>query len=171
MRRTSILGLVLLLVVIIAVPASAKQGDVTKTNETYSIPQDLGLIDDLGELNHGCGGLYTLVDGTFKKKATTTYFPSEEAWLAGETGATMTNSGTNKYVGLWDNDEQLGALFNLDDDNIRYTFASGTDGSEWGSLKWSGSFTNVVTGEVTAWWNFDVSWENGVEVGIVEGTC
>ncbi len=33
MRRTSILGLVLLMVVIIAVPASAKQGDVTKINE------------------------------------------------------------------------------------------------------------------------------------------
>lgn len=172
MRRLSILSLILLVVVTIAVPASAKPGDVTRTNVRYSIPEDLDLIDDLGELNHGCsGGLYTLVDGTFHKKVTTTYYPSEEAWNQGDPDSSMMIGAKLVYNGLWDVDSDPEARFELRDNNIRYDFTAGPGDLLVFIISWDGRFVDTETGEVVEWWSGSFVTIGDEITETFEGTC
>lgn len=174
-RRAVAIAFVLAVGAVFAAPASATKGDTVKFQETYAIPDDLADVEDLGELNHGCfGGLYTLVDGTFKKKVTTTFFPTEEAWNQEEPGATMTVIGKNSYNGLWDVDVDSAARFELQDNNINYEFRFGIanpDEPESGSFSWKGSFVERSTGEVAEWWNFNVTFDATGETGTTDGTC
>lgn len=175
MKRALAIALTLLMGVLLAAPASAKQGDEMKFQQTYSIPDDVGEVEDLGELNHGCsGGLYTLVDGTFKKKVATTFLPSEEAWNEGAEGATMTVAGLNRYSGLWDVDADQDARFELRDNNIHYEFTFGAEDPEEpesGNVHWRGMFIDSDTGEIAEWWNFHVTFDDSGETGVAEGTC
>lgn len=171
-RRLFVLALTLLVGVALAVPASAKTGDVTKLKETYSIPEDLAEVEDPGELNHGCsGGLYTLVDGTFKKKTTTIFHPSEQAWNEGADGATMTLIGTYGFRGLWDVDGDPGARFELRANNPRFEFTFDIDGSFWMHWQWKGRFIDSETGAVAEWWDFDVTGNDDGVSGVSDGTC
>lgn len=174
MKRLPVLVLVLLVVGGIAAPTSAKKVDEVKFNAVYSVPKDLGAIEDLGELNIGCaGGEYTLVDGKFKKTTTTVFYPSEEAWEAGETGATVTVSGVNRYKGLWDVSADLEARFDLESDDLRYEFTFGTDGSESAHFERSGQFIDPDSGAVVEWW--DINWTAVDDFEVLgsywEGTC
>lgn len=172
MRRVLVLCLVVLVVGGIAAPTLASQGVVEKIKETYSIPEDLAEIEDPGELNHGCsGGEYTLVDGVFKKSVTTVYSPSAEAWLAGDSGATMTVSGKLKHTGLWNVDTQPEARFDLRGNNLRYEAVFGTDGSETVHFEWSGRFVDAASGVAVEWWEIDATFVDGVLSGTWDGTC
>jgi hypothetical protein len=163
---------VVVLVLAVAAPISAKQGDVVKFKETYSIPEDLADVGDLGQLNIACsGGHYTLVDGMFKQKVTTIFYPSEAAWLAGEAGATMTWSGMNTYTGLWNVDTDPEARFKLRDNNPHFEFTFGTDGSETTLGRWSGRFIDTDSGTVVDWWEWNGSVVDGVLIGTWDGTC
>lgn len=53
MRRFLISGCGVVLFLIVAAPTSAKQDDVVKFNETYSIPEDVADVGDPGASRRG----------------------------------------------------------------------------------------------------------------------
>jgi hypothetical protein len=167
-----LLAVLFALLTAFAAPATAESGDKVKTREVFSIPEDLALIEDPGELNHGCSvGLYTLVDGTMTKKVTSIYSPSLDAWEQQLPGATLTQRAEGFLRGVFDNDATENLYGLKQNGKIRVSFTFDTSGGFFAHWEWTGEFFDLATGEVSDWWVFDVYTDGITATGISDGTC
>jgi len=170
MKKLLLLFSVVLLVAFAAAPLAAADGEKIKQKDVFHVPAEVP--DDLGELNHGCaGGLYTLIEGTYVRKITTVYSPSQEAWDAGDPNATLSITGTGSYKGVWDNSENDRMYELRAHGPIRYSYTEDTAGNFIFGFDWTGSYVDIETGEVADWWDWDWYSDEVTAWGVRDGTC